>query len=131
MSLFRNPIIPGFYPDPSVCRNGKDYYLVTSTFEYFPAIPVFHSRDLVNWQQIGHAISRPGLLDLDHATNLGGIYAPTIRCHKGWFYITCTNITAGGHFIVKTQDPNDEWSDPVWVRTDTGTRLHHGSLPFL
>jgi xylan 1,4-beta-xylosidase len=118
MILFRNPIIPGFYPDPSVCRVGKDYYLVTSTFEYFPAIPVFHSRDLVHWRQIGHAVSRPGLLNLDHATNLGGIYAPTIRYHDGWFYIACTNVTTGGHFIVKTQNPQVEWSNPVWVRTD-------------
>ena len=118
MTIYHNPVIPGFYPDPSACRVGGDYYLVTSTFEYFPAIPVFHSRDLIHWRQIGHAVSQPGLLNLENATNLGGVYAPTIRHHKGWFYVACSNVSAGGHFIVRTQNPQDGWSKPVWIRTD-------------
>ena len=61
--LFNNPILPGFYPDPSICRVEDDYYLVTSTFAYFPGIPIFHSKDLVNWEQIGHVLSRPSQLD--------------------------------------------------------------------
>lgn len=58
-SEFQNPILTGFYPDPSICRAGDDYYLINSTFAYFPGIPVFHSRDLVNWRKIGHVIHRP------------------------------------------------------------------------
>jgi len=118
MIRYRNPILPGFYPDPSICRVGDDYYLITSTFEYFPAIPVFHSRDLVHWRQVGHAVSRPGSLDLRQATGMGGIFAPTIRHHAGWFYVVCTNVRAGGHFIVKARDPAGEWSDPLWIRLD-------------
>ena len=76
---FRNPIIPGCYPDPSICRVDEDYYLVTSTFEYFPGLPIFHSRDLVNWQQIGHVLDRPSQLNLDGIKASLGLYAPTIR----------------------------------------------------
>lgn len=112
---YTNPIIPGFHPDPSICRVGNDYYLVTSTFEYFPGLPVFHSHDLVHWQQIGHAVNNPAYLDLSTAWSMGGLYAPTIRHHHGWFYVTCTNVSAGGQFIVKTQDPAGEWSAPIWI----------------
>jgi len=61
---FVNPVLPGFYPDPSICRVEDDYYLVTSSFAYFPGIPVFHSKDLVNWRQIGHVLDRKSQLDL-------------------------------------------------------------------
>jgi xylan 1,4-beta-xylosidase len=111
----KNPIIPGFYPDPSVCRVGEDYYLVNSTFEYFPGVPIFHSRDLVHWQQIGHCLTRKSQLPLDGARSSGGIYAPTIRYHDGTFYMVTTNVTGGGHFYVHTRDPYGEWSEPVWV----------------
>ena len=80
---FRNPVIPGFYPDPSLCRVGRDFYLVTSSFEYFPGVPIFHSRDLVHWQQIGHVLSRKSQLDLAGVASSGGIYAPTLRYHRG------------------------------------------------
>jgi len=116
--LYRNPIIPGFYPDPSVCRVGEDYYLVTSSFEYFPGVPVFHSRDLVNWEQIGHCLTRPEQLPLEGCRASGGIFAPTIRHHAGRFYMVVTNVTGGGHLIVDTEDPAGEWSEPHWV--DTG-----------
>jgi xylan 1,4-beta-xylosidase len=112
---YRNPVIPGFYPDPSICRVGSDYYLATSTFEYFPAIPIFHSRDLVHWRQVGHAVSETAYLDLSKVTCLSGIFAPTIRYHNGWFYVSCTNVLTQGHFIVKTKDPSGEWSAPIWI----------------
>ncbi len=118
MTKFRNPIIPGFHPDPSICRVGEDYYLVTSSFEYFPCLPVFHSKDLVNWRQVGHAVERPGAMDLATATCFGGNWAPTIRHHNGWFYIICTNVSDKGHFIVRTQNPADGWSDPLWITLD-------------
>jgi xylan 1,4-beta-xylosidase len=111
----QNPVIPGFHPDPSVCRVGEDYYLVTSTFEYFPGVPVFHSRDLVHWRQIGHCLTRGSQLPLEGARSSGGIYAPTIRYHDGTFYMVTTNVTGGGHFYVHTRDPAGEWSEPVWV----------------
>ncbi len=111
----RNPIIPGFYPDPSICRVGEDYYLVTSTFEYFPGVPLFHSRDLVNWRQIGHCLTRPSQLPLPNVKPSGGIFAPTVRYHDGTFYMVTTNTTSGGNFYVHTRDPFGEWSEPVWV----------------
>jgi xylan 1,4-beta-xylosidase len=112
---YRNPVISGFHPDPSVSRHGDDYYLVTSSFEYFPGIPLFHSRDLVHWQQIGHCLTRTEQLDLCQARSSGGIYAPTIRVHNGMFYMTTTNVSGGGNFYVYTNDPHGEWSDPIYV----------------
>jgi len=113
--IYHNPIIPGFYPDPSICRVGKDYYLVTSSFQYFPGVPIFHSRDLVNWRQIGHCLTRPSQLPLKNAYSSGGIYAPTIRYHNGRFYMVTTNVSHGGNFYVYTEDPAGEWSEPIFV----------------
>lgn len=107
---YNNPVIPGFYSDPSVCRVGEDYYLVNSTFEYFPGIPVFHSKDLVNWNQIGHCIDRTTQL-----TKGLNIYATTIRYHEGTFYMITTNVGTGGNFYVTATDPAGPWSDPVWI----------------
>ncbi len=112
---YRNPILPGCYPDPSVCRVGDDYYLVNSSFEFFPGVPIFHSRDLVRWRQIGHCLDRPSQLPLKGVDSSCGIYAPTLRHHDGVFYMTTTNVTAGGNFIVTAQDPAGPWSDPVLV----------------
>lgn len=112
---YKNPVIPGFHPDPSVCKVGDDFYLVTSTFEYFPGVPIFQSKDLVNWKQIGHCLTRPSQLNLDKTRPSGGIYAPTIRYHEGVFYMITTNVSDKGNFIVHTNDPADEWSDPVWL----------------
>lgn len=114
---YQNPIIRGFNPDPSICRVGEDYYLVTSTFEFFPGIPVYHSRDLVNWTQIGHCIDRADQLPLDQAVTARGIWAPTIRYHEGTFYVTATCFGVG-NFIVSTRDPAESWSDPVYVPID-------------
>jgi xylan 1,4-beta-xylosidase len=113
--VFTNPILPGFYPDPSICRVVEDYYLVTSSFAYFPGIPIFHSKDLVNWEQIGHVLDRPSQLGLDGVGHSEGIFAPTIRYHQGIFYVVSTNISKGGNFIVSTTHPAGPWSDPYWL----------------
>ncbi|MNW35627.1 Beta-xylosidase [compost metagenome] len=112
---YRNPVIRGFHPDPSICRVGNDYYLMTSSFEYFPGVPLFHSKDLVNWQQIGHVLTRTEQLNLSKAGSSGGIYAPTIRYCNGTFYMTTTNVSDCGNFYVHTEDPFGKWSDPIRV----------------
>jgi len=112
---FTNPILAGFYPDPSICRVGGDYYLVVSSFAYFPGIPVFHSTDLVNWKQIGAVLDRPEQMD---ATGIGvsrGIFAPSIRYHNGLFYVTCTLVDKGGNFVATAANPEGPWSNPVWI----------------
>lgn len=115
---FANPIIPGFHPDPSICRVGRDYYLANSSFEYFPGVPLFHSRDLVNWRPIGHALTRPSQLSLDGCRPSGGIFAPTLRYHDGLFYLVTTNVSGGGNFLVTAEDPAGPWSEPIWLDED-------------
>jgi xylan 1,4-beta-xylosidase len=115
MARYRNPVLPGFYPDPSVCRIGSDFYLVTSSFEYFPGVPIFHSRDLVHWRQVGHCLTRASQLPLSGANASGGIYAPTLRHHEGVFYLTTTNVSSGGNFIVTARTPEGPWSEPIWI----------------
>ena len=112
---YLNPILQGFYPDPSITQVGGDYYLVTSTFAFFPGIPVFHSRDLVNWTQIGNAIDRPGMLDFGRLGLSRGVFAPTIEHHDGMFYIANTCVDCGGNFIITARHPSGPWSDPVWI----------------
>lgn len=112
---YRNPILSGFYPDPSLCRVGENYYLVTSSFEYFPGVPIFRSRDLVHWEQIGHCLTRPSQLPLGGKRASEGIYAPTIRYHEGRFYMITTLIPEVRNFFIYTDDPAGEWSDPVLV----------------
>lgn len=112
---YQNPVIPGFHPDPSVCRVGNDFYLVNSSFEYFPGVPIFHSKDLVHWTQIGHCLTRKSQLGLEKCGVSGGIYAPTIRYNKGVFYMITTDVSRG-NFIVSAKDPAGEWSDPVWLK---------------
>lgn len=112
---YTNPILLGFYPDPSICRVGSDYYLITSTFSYFPGIPIFHSKNLANWKQIGHVMGRPEQLDLDGLGVSRGIFAPSIRYHKGVFYVTCTLADKGGNFVVTSKNPAGPWSNPVWT----------------
>ena len=123
MSTVTNPILPGCYPDPSICRVGDDYYLVTSTFEYLPGLPVLHSRDLVTWETIGHVVDRPGQLDYSRIASSGGLYAPTIRHHDGVFWVVCTLVdqrdaSRGGNFLMTATDPAGPWSDPVWLDAD-------------
>lgn len=116
---FHNPVIKGGYPDPSVCRVGKDYYMVTSSFYYFPGLPVFKSRDLVHWEQLGNAISRPEQLDYRNCDSSEGLWAATIRYHNGRFYIVNTLDVQGRtyryNFIVTAEDPAGEWSDAVII----------------
>jgi len=113
--VFSNPILAGFYPDPSICRVGDDYYLVNSTFAYFPGIPVFHCHDLVNWKLIGHVMDRPEQMNLEGLGVSEGIFAPAIRYHDGLFYVTCTLVGAGGNYVVTAPDPAGPWSNPVWL----------------
>jgi xylan 1,4-beta-xylosidase len=115
---FRNPILPGFHPDPSIVRVGDDFYLVNSTFSWFPGIPVFHSRDLVNWRLIGHAIDRPDQLDFTGLGTNRGVFAPAIEHHAGRFYILNTCIECRGNFYITATDPAGPWSDPVWLDFD-------------
>lgn len=114
-ALLLNPILPGFHPDPSVVAVGEDYYLVNSSFHYFPGVPIYHSRDLQNWEQIGNVLDRPSQLPLKEATSWLGIYAPTLRYHDGTFYLITTNVGNGGNFMVTSRDPSGPWSDPVWL----------------
>lgn len=109
---YQNPVLPGFYPDPSVCRVGEDYYLATSTFRFYPGVPIFHSKNLVNWEQLGYVLSRPAQLPLAGGP---GIFAPTLRYHNGTFYLITTNLGAKGNFFVTATNPAGPWSDPVWI----------------
>jgi len=111
---FSNPIIQGFAPDPSIVRVGEDFYLINSTFEYFPGIPIYHSTDLVNWELIGHALQEPDELELQRVQSGSGIHASTIRYHDGTFYIITTNNVDGRmvNFIVTAANPAGPWSAP-------------------
>jgi xylan 1,4-beta-xylosidase len=114
-AVIQNPVLKGFYPDPSICRVGEDYYLVNSTFAYFPGLPIFHSKDLANWEQIGSAMDRQSQLKLEGLGISRGLFAPAIRYNNGIFYITCTLIDNGNNFVITTQDLSKGWSDPVWL----------------
>lgn len=123
MTTVSNPILPGCHPDPSICRVGDTYWLVTSTFEYLPGLPVFRSTDLVGWEQVGHVVDRPGQLDLEGVGSSGGLYAPTLRHHDGLFWVVCTLVprggrSRGGNFLMTATDPAGPWSDPVWLGVD-------------
>lgn len=122
---YRNPILAGYYPDPSICRvpaksasGAEDYYLINSTFAHFPGIPIFHSRDLVNWTQLGHVIDRPTQLNYDGLGITRGIFAPAISHHNGTFYVVCTMVDKGGNFLMTATNPAGPWSDPVWLGFD-------------
>jgi len=122
---FVNPILAGGYPDPSICRVDSDYYLVNSTFEYFPGLPLHHSKDLVNWELVGYGLHRPDQVisdvNLVDVQSDGGIHAPTLRCHKGVFYIITTNVysppkksepTEFVNFIITADNIAGPWSQP-------------------
>ena len=115
---YKNPVIRGFCPDPSICRFDDRYYLVCSSFQYFPGIPIYESNDLINWTLIGHALTRQEQLPLHGADSSGGIYAPTIRCHNGRFYIVTTNVNGCGNFLIWTDDIYGEWSDIIPIDRD-------------
>jgi len=121
---YNNPIIPGSYPDPSICRVGNDYYIVNSSFEYFPGLPIHHSKDLVNWNLIGYGLHRDdqcsGEMNLVDVQTDGGIHAPSIRYHDGLFYIITTNVYSPGpqqptemiNFIITAEQVEGPWSNP-------------------
>lgn len=117
-----NPLLSGFYPDPSICRKGEDYYLVTSTFSYFPGVPLFHSKDLVNWEQIGHVLDRPSQFNNVDKDVSRGIYAPAISYNpfNNKFYMITTFVGGIGNFYVTAEDPSGPWSDPILVNQLAG-----------
>ena len=109
---FRNPILPGYYPDPSITRAGDDYYLVNSSFTHYPGLPIFHSRDMVNWRQVGNAIDRPGQFSFQGLRSSRGIFAPDISYKDGIYYIVTTCVDCGGNVVMTAADPAGPWSDP-------------------
>ena len=111
----KNPIIPGFYPDPSICRAGDDYYLVCSSFELSPGIPLFHSRDLANWEQLCYVLTPQNGFYVDKNCGNGGVMAPTIRYYNGTFYIINCNFSDRGNFIVTAKNPAGPWSAPHFL----------------
>lgn len=113
--VIRNPIIPGFYPDPSICRAGDDYYIANSSFELYPGIPIFHSRDLARWEQICYAMYKENGFHVSANILSGGVMAPTIRFHEGIFYIINCNFADKGNYIVTASDPAGPWSEPHWI----------------
>ena len=121
MAVFaKNPIMQGFYPDPSICAVGGDYYLINSTFAYFPGLPIMHSRDLAHWEQIGNAMHRESQLPLEGAGHSAGLFAPTIRYHGGRFYVICTNVSHGGNYVVTAENPEGPWSEPSYIKGAEG-----------
>lgn len=117
---YKNPVIPGFHPDPSICRVDNEFYLVTSSFEYFPEVPLFHSYDLIHWEQIGHCMEQDNVVTLRKGfPNMTGIYAPTIRFHNQTFYMLTTNVAYGGkdegNFYISSKDPKKGWSKPIFI----------------
>ena len=118
---FKNPILPGFHPDPSICRVENDYYMVTSSFEWFPGLPIFHSKDLVNCEQIGHVLDRPSQLQMkDGLKASNGLWAPTIRYHQGTYYVICTATGCGGNFFVTADSPEGPYSEPIFIKDAPG-----------
>ena len=105
----QNPILPGFHPDPSICRKGDDFYIACSSFAYYPGIPLYHSRDLAHWEPIGYALDRPEHLEL--TPDSGGLFAPTLRYHDGLFYLIVSNTTIGWTLLLTAEDPAGPWSD--------------------
>jgi alpha-N-arabinofuranosidase len=120
ITSYHNPVLPGFHPDPSIVRVGEWFYLVTSSFEFFPGVPIHRSKDLVHWQQVGNVLTRDSQLPLADAGPSGGIFAPTIRYHAGTFYMITTNVSYGGSFFVTAKDPAGPWSEPVWLHVPGG-----------
>ncbi|MBQ7422339.1 MAG: glycoside hydrolase family 43 protein [Prevotella sp.] len=111
---YLNPILAGFYPDPSFCRVGDTFYLVNSSFSFFPGVPIFESKDLVNWRQIGHVLDRQSQLPLEGQGVSRGIFAPDIKYNpKNKTYYMITTSMKTGNFFVKTTDPHKGWSEPI------------------
>lgn len=118
--IAENPILSGFYPDPTICSVGEDFYIVNSSFSYFPGLPILHSKDLKHWEQIGNALERVSQLPLEHAGHSQGLFAPTMRYSNGVYYIICTNVSFGGNFVVKATNPEGPWSEPYYIQGADG-----------
>ena len=129
---FKNPILAGGYPDPSICRVGDEFFMVNSSFEYFPALPIHKSKDLVNWELVGHGLNRldqvSGQINLIDVQSNGGIHAPTIRFHNGKFHIITTNVyydeikqrATATNFIITSSKPEGPWSNPIIIKSAPG-----------
>lgn len=125
MNSLHNPILTGFNPDPSICRVGDDYYIATSTFEWFPGVQIHHSRDLVNWRLLGRALDRVSQLDLKGCQNSGGVWAPCLTHADGKFWLVYTNVRhhMGGvvmdtpNFLVTAEHIEGPWSEPVFLNS--------------
>ena len=115
-----NPVLPGFYPDPSMCAAGGYYYLVCSSFSYFPGLPIFQSRDLVRWEQIGNIVNRAEQMDFNGAGVSRGLFAPTIRFYEGKFYCICTQVDRIGSFIMTAEHAEGPWSQPMVIEGAEG-----------
>lgn len=121
MPTFSNPVLAGSHPDPSICRVGDDFYLVTSSFAYFPGLPVLHSRDLVSWRPLGHVVDRPSQVSLTGLDVSDGLWAATIRHHEGTFYVVVA-LARGRQgsttYLFTASDPAGPWSEPVVLEAE-------------
>ena len=122
--MINNPILKGFNPDPSIIRVGDDYYIATSTFEWFPGVQIHHSKDLVNWHLAARPLNRVSQLDLRGDPDSGGVFAPCLTCHDGIFYLVYSDVKTRGsrfmdvhNYLVTTEDILGEWSDPVYLNS--------------
>jgi xylan 1,4-beta-xylosidase len=122
MRTIQNPVLPGFHPDPSICRAGDEFYIANSSFEWFPGVPIHHSRDLANWRLIGHALTRQSQLDLRGVADSGGVWAPSLSFADGQFWLIYTNVRTCGMgrpfkdikiFLTTSKDILGPWSDPI------------------
>lgn len=120
MNTIKNPIIPGYYPDPSICRVGDDFYMVCSSFELYPGIPIFHSKDLMNWEQIGNVMTKENDFHVERSYGGNGVMAPTIRYQHGIFYVINANFSDKGNYIVTAKDPKGPWSMPHYLEDVPG-----------
>ncbi|MCR5202828.1 MAG: glycoside hydrolase family 43 protein [Lachnospiraceae bacterium] len=111
----KNPVVKGFYPDPSICYAEGKFYMVCSSMQFFPGVPLFESEDLVHFKQIGNVLSSLSQVDLHNIPSSGGVFAPTIRYNNGRFYMVTTNDSLHKNFYVYTDDIYGEWSEPIFV----------------
>ena len=123
MSIVKNPILKGFNPDPSICRVGDDYYIATSTFEWFPGVQIHHSRDLIHWEIAAQPLNRVSQLDMEGVPDSGGVWAPCLSWHDGTFYLVYTNsrtkdrLKDTHNYLVTCDRVDGEWSEPVYINS--------------
>ena len=122
--MIKNPILRGFNPDPSIIRVGEDYYIATSTFEWFPGVQIHHSRDLINWELVSRPLNRKSQLDMQGVPDSGGVWAPCLSYDNGTFYLVYSNVKSfqgvwkdTPNYLVTTQDILGDWSEPIFRYT--------------